>query len=85
MLARLGERGGVYSVLVRKPEGERPLGSPKRRWKDNIKWIFRTWVGSLDWIELAQYRVQVASTCECGNEPSGSIKCGEFFDWLRTG
>ena len=22
----------------------------------------------------------VASTCECGNEPSGSIKCGEFLD-----
>ena len=48
MLARLGERGGVYSVLVRKPEGERPLGSPKRRWKDNITWIFRKWVGGLD-------------------------------------
>jgi hypothetical protein len=24
----------------------------------------------------------VAGTCECGNEPSGSIKCGEFLDWL---
>ena len=23
---------------------------------------------------------QLAGTCECGNEPSGSIKCGEFFD-----
>jgi len=23
---------------------------------------------------------QVAGTCECGNERSGSIKCGEFFD-----
>jgi len=28
---------------------------------------------------------QVASTCECGNEPSGSIKCGEFLDNLKTG
>ena len=28
---------------------------------------------------------QVADTCECGNEPSGSIKCGEFLDYLRTG
>ena len=26
-----------------------------------------------------------AGTCECGNEPSGSIKCGELLDWLRTG
>jgi len=28
---------------------------------------------------------QVVGTCECGNEPSGSIKCGEFLDYLRTG
>ena len=27
---------------------------------------------------------QVADTCECGNEPWGSIKCGEFLDKLRT-
>jgi hypothetical protein len=26
----------------------------------------------------------VADSCECGNELSGSIKCGEFLDWLRT-
>ena len=25
---------------------------------------------------------QVADTCECGNEPSGSVKCGEFLDYL---
>jgi hypothetical protein len=24
-------------------------------------------------------------SCKCGNEPSGSIKCGEFLDWLKTG
>ena len=27
----------------------------------------------------------MAGTCECDNEPSGSIKCGEFLDKLRTG
>ena len=27
---------------------------------------------------------QVAETCECGDEPSGSIKCGEFLDQLKT-
>jgi len=26
----------------------------------------------------------VAEACECGNEPSGSVKCGEFLDWLQT-
>ena len=32
--------------------------------------------GVMDWIDLAQE----AGTCECGNEYSGSIKCGEFLD-----
>jgi len=26
----------------------------------------------------------VAEACECGNEPSGSVKCGEFLDYLQT-
>jgi hypothetical protein len=34
----------------------------------------------MEWIELAQDNRQVADTCECGNELSGSIKCGEFLD-----
>ena len=33
----MGERRGVYRVLVRIPEGKRPLGSPRRRWVNNIK------------------------------------------------
>ena len=41
--------------------------------------------GGVDWIELAQDQGQVAATCECGNEPSGSIKCGQFLDKLKTG
>ena len=28
---------------------------------------------------------QAVGSCECGNEPSGSTKCGEFLDWLKTG
>ena len=39
----MGERRGVYRVLVGKPEGKRSLGRPKRRWEDNIKMIFRNW------------------------------------------
>jgi hypothetical protein len=37
--------------------------------------------GVMDWIELAQDR----DRCECGNEPSVFLKCGEFLDWVRTG
>jgi hypothetical protein len=33
----MGERRGVYRVLVGKPEGKRQLGRPKRRREDNIK------------------------------------------------
>ena len=36
-VVRMGERRGVYSVLVGKPEGKRPLGRPRLRWEDNIK------------------------------------------------
>jgi len=35
-VARMGERRGVYRVLVGKPEGKRPLGRPRRRWKGTI-------------------------------------------------
>jgi len=33
----MGERKGVYKVVVGKPEGQRPLGRPRHRWEDNIK------------------------------------------------
>jgi hypothetical protein len=36
--------------------------------------------GGMDWIELVQGYRQLAGNCECGNELSGSIKCGEFRD-----
>jgi hypothetical protein len=32
---RIGERRGVYRVLVEKYEGKRPIGRPRRRWKKN--------------------------------------------------
>ena len=31
----------MYNVLVGKPEGKRPLGRPRRRWEDILRWIFR--------------------------------------------
>ena len=36
-LVHMGERRGVYRVLVGKPGGKRPLGRPRHRWKYNIK------------------------------------------------
>ena len=54
-VARMAERGGVYRVLLGKPEGKRPLGSPGRRWEDNIKMdLQEVGCGVTDWIELAK-------------------------------
>jgi len=36
-VARVGERGGVYRVLVGKSEGKTSLGRPRRRWENRIK------------------------------------------------
>jgi hypothetical protein len=38
---RIGELKGVDRILVRKHEGNRPLGRHKRRWKDNIKMVLQ--------------------------------------------
>jgi len=56
-VARMGEKRGVYSFLVGKPEGKRPLGRPRRRWVDNIRMeIQEVGGGYMDWIGLAQDR-----------------------------
>jgi hypothetical protein len=78
-----GERRGIYRILVGNPVGKRSFGRYRRRWEDNIKMdLEEVGYGVMDWIELAQG--QVADTCECGNEPSGYTKCGEFLEWLET-
>jgi hypothetical protein len=51
-----GEDERVY-VIVRKPEGKRPLGRPRCKWVDNIRMDLREigW-GDVDWIGLAKDR-----------------------------
>jgi hypothetical protein len=36
-MARMGEKRNACRILVKNPEGKRPLGRLRRRWKDNIK------------------------------------------------
>jgi len=54
---RMGEKRGVYRVLVEKPEGKKTFGRPRLRWEDNIKMDLQE-VGCGVWtvIELAQDR-----------------------------
>jgi hypothetical protein len=48
---------GVYRVLVGKPEGQTPLGRPRRGWEDNIKMdLQEVGCGGMDRIEVAQDR-----------------------------
>jgi hypothetical protein len=45
------------NILVGRPEGRRPLGRPRRRWKDNIKMDLREiGFGYVDWIHWDQDR-----------------------------
>jgi hypothetical protein len=66
---------------MKQTEGKRPLGRPKPRWENNIKMdLQEVRCGGMDWNGLVQDRDrrEVAENCECGNEPSGSIKRGIF-------
>jgi hypothetical protein len=58
-VARMGECRGVYKVLVRRPEGKKPLGRPRRGWEDDIKMDLREIrIDVANWIRLAQDRDQ---------------------------
>jgi hypothetical protein len=53
----MGEGRDVYRVLVRKPEGKRPLGRPRCRWEDNVRIdLQEVGCGCGDWIGLSQDR-----------------------------
>jgi hypothetical protein len=63
--------------LVGEPKGNRPLGRPRHRWEDikvNLRLIsLEVWTGFI-WLRIGTG----AGFCEHGNEPSGSVKGGEF-------
>ena len=77
-VARIG-RGEAYTGFwwgnLRERENLEDSGVDGRK---ILRWIFRKWdvVHGLDRTGSGEGRM--TGTCECGNEPSGSIKCGEF-------
>jgi hypothetical protein len=55
----MGKGRGFYRVLVERPEGKRPLGKLRHRWKYNIKLDLReTGIDGANWIYLVLDRVQ---------------------------
>jgi hypothetical protein len=56
-VARMREKRNTCRLLVGKPEGRRPLGSPRCRWWDNIRMdLVEVGGDDVDWIGLAQDR-----------------------------
>jgi hypothetical protein len=55
-VARMGEMGNVYNMVVGKLEGKRPLGRPRRRWYFNIEWILQKQDGNV-WIGYILLRI----------------------------
>jgi hypothetical protein len=54
-VARTGKKRNAYRLLVGKPEGKRPLGTPRCRWVDNIRMdIGEVGWGGVDWIGLVK-------------------------------
>ncbi|KAJ4439296.1 hypothetical protein ANN_07418 [Periplaneta americana] len=84
-VARMGESRNPYRVLVGRPEGQRPLGRPRRRWEGNIKMDLRE-VGcdGRDWIDLAQdrdrWRAYVRAAMSLRAEKSNHLKL--LHQWL---
>jgi hypothetical protein len=70
-------RGEIYihSILVGKPKENKPLGIPRRRWKDNINmYLYEVGCGDMDWIDLAKDRDSWRGLANAVTNHSGSLK-----------
>jgi hypothetical protein len=77
----------LFNDLYSSPNIVREIKSRRMRWEGHValmgerRGVCRALVGKPEGKRsLGRTRRQVAGTCECGDEPSGSIKCGEFLD-----
>jgi len=77
-VAPIGEGRGVYRFWWGNLRERDHWGDPSVDGRIILRWIFRKWdVGLLtgsSWLRIG------TGGGQCGNEPSGFIKCGEFLD-----
>jgi hypothetical protein len=79
------EMRNVYKILVGKPEENSPLGECKRNWKDNIRMHLKGYRLRMCGLDSFGSGYDIAEgSCDHGNEPSGSIKGGNFLTSLAT-
>ena len=84
-VAHIGGRSDIFRFLLGKPEGRRPIGRSGHEWKYKIRVNLQHVVFGMNGLACSgSGKGQLAGTCECGNEPSGSINSKDFPDWLRT-
>jgi len=77
-VARMGEERWVYRVVVGKQEGKNHCGNLGVDGLILFGWISRRWDVGI-WTGLSCTMIETyGGSCECGNEPSGFVKCGEF-------
>jgi hypothetical protein len=77
----LGEKISVYKVLVWKPEGKRPLGTPVLTWEGIIKIdLWKIGWDGMDWIQVHQDREQRWTFVKT----AGFISCWEILEWLNS-
>ena len=56
-VARMEEGGSAFKILTGKPTGKRPLGSPRRRWEDNIRMdLEEICINVGNWVDSIQNR-----------------------------
>ena len=56
-VARMEEGRSAFKILTGKPTGKRPLGRPRRRWKDNIRMnLQEICINAGNWVDSAQDR-----------------------------
>jgi hypothetical protein len=62
-VTRMSKKTNMYAILVGNPEGKRPLGRSRRRWKDNIKIDLKAigWEGGRVWSGFIRFRTEVSS------------------------
>jgi hypothetical protein len=68
------EGRSAFKILTGKPTGERPLGRPRRRGKDNTRMdLDEVGINAGNWVGSVQDSNYWESPCECGIETPGSI------------